>query len=40
MKEQEWNWQEVALVLGLVLGVIGLAVITVWVLWNSPALLP
>jgi hypothetical protein len=40
MKEQDWTWKEVAIAVGLVFAMIGVATITLWIVWNSPALLP
>jgi hypothetical protein len=40
LKDQEWTWKEVAIVVGLVFVTVGVAAITLWLLWNSPALLP
>jgi hypothetical protein len=40
MKGQEWTWKEVAIVVGFVFATIGVGIITLWILWNSPALLP
>jgi len=32
--------KQVAIVVGLVLAMIGIVIITLWILWNNPALLP
>jgi hypothetical protein len=36
LKDQGWTWKEVAIVVGLVFATIGLAIITLWILWNNP----
>jgi hypothetical protein len=40
MKDQDWTWKQVAIVVGLVFAMIVVATITLWIVWNSPALLP
>ncbi len=40
MKDENWTWKEVAIVVGFVIAMIGVATITLWILWNNPALLP
>jgi hypothetical protein len=40
MKEQDWTWKQVATVVGFVFAMIVVATITLWIVWNSPALLP
>ena len=38
MKDQDWTWKQVAVLVGLVFALIGVTAITIWVVWNSPAL--
>ena len=40
MKDQDWTWKQVAIYVGLVFAMVGVATITLWIVWNSPALLP
>jgi hypothetical protein len=40
MKDPDWTWKQVAIFVGLVFAMIGVAAITLWIVWNSPALLP
>ena len=40
MKDEEWTWREVAIVVGFVILTIAAAAITLWIVWNNPAVLP
>jgi hypothetical protein len=40
MKDENWTWKEVAIFVGLGFAMVGVAAITLWIVWNSPALLP
>ena len=40
MKDEDWTLKQVAIVVGLVIAMIGVATVTLWILWNNPALLP
>jgi len=40
MKDQEWTWRAIAAVVGFVFVMIALTAITLWLVWNNPAVLP
>jgi len=40
MKDEEWTWREIAIVVGFVILTIAAAGITLWIVWNNPAVLP
>jgi hypothetical protein len=40
MKDEEWTWREIAIVVGFVILTIAAAAITLWIVWNNPAVLP
>jgi hypothetical protein len=40
MNDQEWTWKQVAIYVGLAFAMVGIAAIALWIVWNSPAVLP
>jgi len=40
MEDQDWTWKQIAIAVGLVFAMIAVAITTLWILWNNPALLP
>jgi len=40
MKDEAWTLRDVAIAVGLVSLLLAASAIAVWIIWNSPALLP
>lgn len=40
MKDEEWTWKQIAVLVFLVFAMVVVATITLWIVWNNPALLP
>ena len=40
MKDEAWTLRDVAIAIGLVGLLLAVSAVAVWIIWNSPALLP